>query len=114
MRFIILGILTCLLACAGSLAGQNTEEPPASQPKDQFFAGYITAVSDTQITVSRTVLGKQSSTRTFQITPETRIEGKPKVKAKVTVQFVAEEEGDRAVHIIVRETNSQPPPPKKG
>ncbi len=114
VRFIIFGFLTCLLACA-SLTAQTTEEtPPASQPKDQFFAGYITAVSDTQITVSRTVLGKQSSTRTFQITPETRIEGTPKVKAKVTVQFVpaGEGEGDRAVHIIVRATNG--PPPKKG
>lgn len=113
MRFIILAILTCLLACAAPLPAQTTEEPPASPPKDQFFAGYITAVSDTQITVSRTVLGKQSSTRTFQITPETRIEGTPKVKAKVTVQFVAGEEGDRAVHIIVRGNTGPQPPGKK-
>lgn len=114
MRFIILGILTFFLACPASMLAQAAEEPSASQPKDQFFAGYITAVSDTEITVSRTVLGKQSSTRTFQITPETKIEGKPKVKAKVTVQFVAGEEGDRAVHIIVRENNAAPPPNKKG
>ncbi len=113
MRFVILGILTCLLLCPAFLPAQATEEPPAGQPKDQFFAGYITAISDTEITVSRTVLGKQSSTRTFQITPETKIEGKPKVKAKVTVQFVAGEEGDRAVHIIVRENATAPPPGKK-
>ena len=113
MRFIILGILTSLLACPAFLPAQTVEEPPASQPKDQFFAGYITAVSDTEITVSRTVLGKQSSTRTFRITPETKIEGKPKVKAKVTVQFVAAEEGDRAVHIIVRANSTPPPPPNK-
>jgi hypothetical protein len=112
VRFIIFGILTCLLACPILAPAQTAQDPPAEQPKDQFFAGYITAVSDTEITVSRTVLGKQSSTRTFQITPETKIEGKPKVKAKVTVQFVAAEEGDRAVHIIVRE-NSTPPPQNK-
>lgn len=105
MRFIILAILTGLLAGAVCLRAQEAEEPPVERPKDQFFAGYVTEISDTHITVSRTVLGKQSSVRTFQITPETRIEGKPKVKARVTVQFVAEEEGDRAVHIIVRENS---------
>ncbi len=114
MRFVILGILTFFLACPAFLPAQTTEEPSAGQPRDQFFAGYITAVSDTEITVSRTVLGKQSSTRTFQITPETKIEGKPKVKAKVTVQFVAGEEGDRAVHIIVRENSAPSSPNKKG
>lgn len=114
MWFVILGILTSFLACPASMLAQTTEEPRATQPKDQFFAGYITAVSDTEITVSRTVLGKQSSTRTFQITPDTKIEGQPKVKAKVTVQFVAGEDGDRAVHIIVRDGSTPTPPNRKG
>ncbi len=80
---------------------------PESQPQPQFFSGTITALSDTEVTVIRTVLGKNSATRTFVLTPETRIEGKPKVKARVTVRYIPDENGDRAVHIIVR------PSPKK-
>lgn len=70
--------------------------------QDQFFSGTITSLSTDKITVSRTVLGKNSSIRTFLVTPETRVEGKPKVKARVTVRFVSSEGGDLAVHIIVR------------
>lgn len=104
VRFIISGVLWTLLACGASIPAHTQDQPDRAQRKDQFFAGVVTAISDTQITVSRTILGKQSSVRTFQITPETRVEGKPKLKAKVTVEFVAAEEGDRAVHIIVRGT----------
>lgn len=110
MRFILPGVLWSLLACGASLPAQTQEQPETTQSKDQFFAGTVTAISDTQITVSRTILGKQSSLRTFQITAETRIEGKPKLHAKVTVEFVGSDDGDRAVHIIVRGAT----PPKKG
>jgi hypothetical protein len=69
---------------------------------DQFFSGVIVAITADRITVSRTVLGNESGTRTFVITPETRIEGKPAAKARVTVRFVTADDGDRAVHILVR------------
>ena len=39
------------------------------------------------------------------------VDGKPKVKARVTVQFVPAEEGDRAVHIIVRASTPSPKKP---
>jgi hypothetical protein len=84
----------CLLAL--SIWPVCAQEGP--QSPDQFFSGTIVEIDAQRITVSRTVLGKDSATRTFQITPETRIEGKPRVKSRVTVRF----EGDRAVHIIVR------------
>ncbi len=96
-----------LLAC-GVWDVARAQEPPAqSVPQNQYFAGYITALGEGRITVSRTVLGKDSSTRTFLITADTRIDGKPKVKARVTVQYVAAEDGDRAVHIIVRTTTQK-------
>jgi phage terminase large subunit-like protein len=72
------------------------------EPQDQYFAGIITALTDANVTVTRTVLGKESTVRTFTITPETHIEGKPKLKSRVTVRFLADERGDRAVRIIVR------------
>ena len=72
------------------------------QPEDQFFSGTITALESDKITVTRTVLGTESTTKTFVITSETRFEGKPKLKARVTVRFVTEDEKDRAVHVVVR------------
>ncbi|MFN7995710.1 MAG: hypothetical protein U0Q18_19020 [Bryobacteraceae bacterium] len=110
MRLLWCGALSVFLALAGLNNLRSQDPVPAVQPQDQFFAGTITALNETSITVTRTVLGKESTVRSFSITPETHIEGKPKVKSRVTVRFVSGEEGDRAVRIIVRGAN---PPPKK-
>ena len=59
-------------------------------------------LDEEKLTVLKTVLGKNSETRTFLITKETRIEGKLKLKARVTVRYTHEDEGFRALHIIVR------------
>ena len=84
------------------------QSPPASvESQDHFFSGTITLLASDRITVSRPVFGSKPATHTFLITAETRIEGKPKLKAKVTVRFIPDEDGDRAVHIIVR-SNSNP------
>jgi hypothetical protein len=53
------------------------------------------------------VLGKNSETRTFLITKETRIEGKLRLKARVTVRYTHDDEGNRALHIIVRTTQKK-------
>ena len=93
-------LILVLLSFFGAAAGRG--EQPAPPPQDQFFSGTITALTADRVTVSRTVLGKESTVRTFAITPDTRIEGKPRLKARVTVRFVRGDEGDLAVHIIVR------------
>ena len=93
-------LIALLLALA---MGRATAESGASDvSQDQFFSGTVKAVEESRITVTRTVLGKQSSTRTFIINSETRIEGQPEVKARVTVRFISTENGDQALHIIVR------------
>lgn len=115
MRFFSSVVLLVLLAwdVPGWAAAQEppspapAEQPKEEPPKDQFFAGYVTALSATQMTVSRTVLGDKSSTRTFQLTPETRIEGKLRVKSRVTVQYVGTDEGDRAIRVIVRSSSQK-------
>ncbi len=113
MRLPISGILWLALVCGPTAPSSAQSLSESNQSKDQFFAGLITAISATQITVSRTILGKQPSTRTFQITAETRIEGKPEVKARVTVEFVGSVDGDRAVHIIVRGAGTEKDDNKK-
>ena len=64
-------------------------------------------LAEDKITVFKTVLGKSSETRTFLITPETRVEGKLRAKARVTVRYMREEQGDRALHIIVRSSQKK-------
>jgi len=76
-----------------------------SEPQyDDTFSGPIVEFTATKIIVSRSILGKPAEKRTFWIKSDTRIEGKLKVRAKVTVGFVASDEGDVARLIVVRTT----------
>ncbi len=113
VRFLCCGAIGVLLALAGSSSVRSQDPPPsAQQPVDQFFAGVVTALTDTSITLTRTVLGK-ATVRAFAITAETVVEpqgGKPKLKQKVTVKWVSGENGDCAVKIILR---GSAPSPKK-
>ena len=84
------------------------EQPPAEQPLDQYFSGTVVSYLPEKVTVARTVLGRNSLSRFFTITPETRIEGRLRVKVRVTVQYITKDEIDYAIHIIVRN-----PPAKK-
>ncbi len=94
--------LGTLLASPAGAALQ--EDPPGAQPQENYFTGVIAAISKEKITIDRTILGQPSGTRTFLITSETKIEGRPRVKSRVTVRFAPAEEGEveKAIHIIVR------------
>ena len=74
------------------------------RPKNEFFSGTVTACDPDNVTVVKTVLGKNKESRTFLITKETRIEGTLRVKARVTVRYTRDDAGYRATHIIVRTT----------
>ncbi|MGA2132736.1 MAG: hypothetical protein ABSH50_10620 [Bryobacteraceae bacterium] len=110
MRLLSFGVICVLLAMASSDL-LRSQDPPATQaPQDQYFAGIVTALSDTSVTITRTVLGK-STVRSFTITDKTVIQGgKPKLKTKVTVKWIPGDDGDCAVKIILR---GSVPPPKK-
>lgn len=97
--------LAAFLACAPVVRAQ--EEPPGkTQPAyDDTFAGPIVELSASKVTVSRNVLGKKEK-RTFLIKTDTRIDGKLKVKEKVTVGFVTTDEGDIA-RLIVAHPNAR-------
>jgi hypothetical protein len=104
VRLICLAVLGLALGLGGQVRAQQEQPAPVPQAPapDQYFSGSVTAIEAAKITVTRTVLGTESTTRAFVITPETRIEGKPKLKSRVTVRYVTVEEIDRAVHILVR------------
>ena len=105
VRFILSGLLIVLVSNSATRPGypQNTVQAGNAQAKDQFFTGTVMAIDEQSLTVNRMVLGKNSSTKTFAVTPETRFEGgMPKVRSQVTVRYVTTDEGDRAVNVILR------------
>ena len=99
----------CLLLVTPSIPAQDTppkSESQKSEPQyEDTFAGPVTDLTADKVTVSRTILGKTEK-RTFLIKPDTRVEGKLKVKAKVTVGFVTTDDGDVARLIVVRNQSS--------
>ena len=105
MRFISSGILLAFLASSAPTPSfpQKPAQSTQAKARDQFFTGTVTSIDDTSLTVNRMVLGKNSSTKTFLVTTETRFEGgRPRAGSQVTVRYVTTEDGDRAVHVILR------------
>ncbi len=95
--------LGALLACAPAMPAQEEKPNKTAEPSyTDTFAGPVVELTTAKITVSRTTLGKTEK-RTFQIDQETRVEGKLKVKAKVTVGFITSDAGDIARLIVVRD-----------
>ena len=98
--------LVAALLCAATLASQEVQLPPETpktEPQyEDTFSGPIVELTTDKITVSRSVLGKPAERRWFWIKGDTRIEGKLKVKVKVTVGFVTSDDGDVARLIVVR------------
>lgn len=102
LRFAAGAILLLLSPTASSAAPAQDAAASEPKPKPDYFSGTVTVLDEEKVTVLKTVLGKTSETRTFLITKETRIEGKLKLKARVTVRYTHDDEADRALHIIVR------------
>ena len=100
MRRVLIALLLLISTTPTFRAGQQDEEQSVSKP--DFFSGVVLAVSSDSITVNRKGLARESETRKFMVDAGTHIEGKLRVKSKVTIRFAATDSGDRAVRIIVR------------
>ncbi len=104
MRFRLAALLflgVCVLAAPWT---QDGDQPtPKVEPKyDDTFSGNIVELSADKLTVSRSILGKPPEKRTFAIQPDTRVEGKLRLRLKVTVGFVTTPDGDVARLIVAR------------
>jgi len=86
---------------------------PKSEPKyDETFSGSIVELTPAQITVSRSILGKPAEKHSFAIKPDTRVDGKLRVRVKVTVGYVTTDDGEDIARLIVVR-GSQKPSDKK-
>ena len=116
LRLAILLIVAGAQLTVGGLAQDNASleksthsDDSKSEPKyDETFSGPIVELTATQITVSRSILGKPAEKRTFALKTDTRIEGKLKVRVKVTFGYVATEDGDVARLVVARTAQKQP------
>ena len=57
VRLLLCGVISVFLALASADRLRSQDPAPAAQAHDQLMAGTITALSDTSITVTRTVMG---------------------------------------------------------
>ena len=101
LRFVL--VILAGLVCLSVVSAASRQSSFDTAPGDRFFSGTVTESTDDAIAVTRSVLGKRPVVKRFAITPETQIEGEVRLRARVTVRYVTGEQGDRAVHIIVRE-----------
>lgn len=103
-------LLTALFFVLYTAFGATAQQPDAAAAAkstapaaNDIFSGTVTAYGVDSLTVVRKVPAKADESRVFVVDKDTKIEGKPKVNARVTVRFKAD--GDGAVHalrIIVR------------
>lgn len=88
------------------------DETGTSKAADTFFAGTVSQFTSETIIVGRTVRGKAES-RTFSLTPQTKIEGKLAIRVRVTVRYITDDDGDTATLIVVRGAAPAPKPAKQ-
>jgi hypothetical protein len=95
---ILLGVLL-----PATVPAQDSE-PNKTAPAGDIFSGTVTVLQPDSLTVVRKVTGQAAVTRTFVLDSKTRIEGRLKSRARVTVRFVpGTDEGlYTAIYIIVR------------
>ena len=105
--FFVIGLLASAAA-----APLWADENATTKAADTFFAGTVTELTSETVVVGRTVRGKAES-RTFQLTPQTKTEGKLAAKVRVTVRYITDDDGDTATLIVVRGAAKQAKPKKK-
>jgi len=103
-------VLMLLFAMAlGVHAQQQPSQQKATAP-DEIYSGTVTASSADSLAVLRKVSGRPDETRTFLIDKDTKIEGKLKVSARVTVRFSTAADGAlHALRVIIRADSKASP-----
>lgn len=93
------------------MLAQMPPSPPAQHPsvKPQFFAGNVTELDNQHITVSRTLVGHSSESRTFAINSKTKMNKSVlKLRVRVTVRYRHFDSGDVALEIQLQPSARTP------
>ena len=74
----------------------------AQEDQDNYFTGTLIESAPDHVKVSRVLQGK-SEEHVFKVNAQTKIEGgRLRARDRVTVRFIAGDEGDVAILVIVR------------
>ena len=100
-------VLGAQAAAQGGAAWEKTQS--GAEPQyEETFSGSVVQLSANEVIISRSILGKPAERRTFSMKTDTRVEGKLRINAKVTVGFVSTDDGDVARLIVVRTAQRAP------
>src|SRR6185437_3651160 len=106
MRFRAIAIFALLSAFAllGQQAAPSLAKPTSkAAPANDIFSGTITAFAPESVTVVRKVPARPDEMREFILDKDTKIEGKLRSSARVTVRFKADADGMfHALRVVVR------------
>jgi hypothetical protein len=92
-----------LPAISGQQQGSGPQPAHKSAPANDKFSGTIRDLTADSVTVVQIVPARDAVVRKFSLDSQTKVEGRLRLNARVTVQYASGEEGQlRAVHIIVR------------
>lgn len=108
MVWLVETVFVCALFALSVGPVEAQEQPQVAEPNYEFVSGTITELPPGGIVVNRALLGKPPENRTFIINAETKVEGKLRTHARVTVGFKTTDEGDIAIRIIVRSQSKKP------
>jgi len=97
---IALGALATPMARAQDSATQQTVAQQ-SEAQTDTFSGTVTDLKTDRVTVRRSIAGSTTELKAFLIQSDTRVEGKLRLKARVTVGYVANENGEAVARLIV-------------
>lgn len=99
----LFSILLLAAACRITLALAQDPSSAIVQPHPQIFSGFVTDFAPDSISVSRkNASGKDMVRKSFTLDTATKVEGKIKLNARVTIQFMPDGANNRALRIIVR------------
>lgn len=105
-RFLIvlfLGLLSAFAAGAQQTAKATSSASIAANAANDIFSGTVTATTGDSLVVVRKVPAHADEPRTFVVDKDTKIEGRLRTNARVTVRFKADAEGaQHALRVIVR------------
>lgn len=91
---IILSVVLSVMLVATALAAQDDQ--------DNYFTGTLVENAPDHLKVSRVLQGKAAG-RVFKVNAQTKIEGgRLRLRERITVRFIAGDEGDTAILVIVR------------
>jgi hypothetical protein len=80
----------------------------AQEDQDNYFTGTLVENTADHLKVSRTLQGKTEA-RIFKVNAQTKVEGgRLKLKQRVAVRYIAGDDSDTAILVIVRPPTTKP------